>query len=263
MIERIIATEFIRDAKNGRTQPIVLLCDHPDGSTVEVFCKPSVGCDEEVVNLAREMVSACLAADLGLPIPKPYFVEIDEEFIESVPDEGSAGRLRLSSDLAFGSTIVPAQFTTWIEGTAIPDSLVPVAASLFIFDGIIQNPDRRVGNANCLVRGDEIRIIDHELAFAHKLIFGWTPPWAIGGFSAIAQPAHHIFTAKLKGRQIDFEPITLAWKGLSDARLSEYASTLPIEWAVAAAAVNDAVTLITDARDQIDQCIVEAQRVLT
>src|SRR5262249_26198574 len=30
---------------------------------------------------------------------------------------------------------------------------------------IIQNPDRRTENPNCLVRGESIRIFDHDLAF--------------------------------------------------------------------------------------------------
>ncbi len=37
-------------------------------------------------------------------------------------------------------------------------AMVPVALATFVFDAIIQNPDRRSGNPNCLVRGDAFRI---------------------------------------------------------------------------------------------------------
>jgi len=58
-----------------------------------------------------------------------------------------------------------------------PGVLVQTAAEVLVFDAIVQNPDRRADNPNCLVRGDEIRIIDHELAFSHGLVIGSVPPW--------------------------------------------------------------------------------------
>jgi hypothetical protein len=48
--------------------------------------------------------------------------------------------------------------------------MLPVAAAIFVFDAIVQNADRRVDNANCLVKGNEIRIIDHEMTFTHGLV---------------------------------------------------------------------------------------------
>lgn len=51
----------------------------------------------------------------------------------------------------------------------------PTAAGVLLFDAIIQNPDRRDENPNCLVQGNELRMIDHELAFAHRLILLGVP----------------------------------------------------------------------------------------
>lgn len=262
MLERVSAVEFVRKAKNGRTRPLILVCEKRNGELVEVFCKLSNGCDEHEISLMREMLGACLAADLGLPVPEPFFVDLNDDFIASVPDIETANRMRHSSPVGFGSRIVSNQYGVWIDGSAISDVLLQLAASVFLFDGIVQNPDRRVGNSNCLVRGDDIRIIDHELAFSHGVILGWRPPWEIGGLQSLALPGNHIFFGKLKGRDIDFVSITNAWKDLSDARITEYVRALPKEWATAAAALNDAVTLVADARDQIDRCIVEARRVL-
>ena len=138
----------------------------------------------------------------------------------------------------------------------------PVASGILLFDAIIQNPDRRAENPNCLVRGDDLRIIDHELAFAHRLILLWRASWILGGMNDLAAPGRHIFVHELKGAPIDFAPIKSRWTALSDARLQEYGKAIPSEWAAAQADIDAALKLIADARDNIDGCITELGRVL-
>ena len=74
---------------------------------------------------------------------------------------------------------------------------------------------------------------------------------------------HHIFRGLLRGREIDLGPIRHAWAGLSDVRIESYAQWLPNEWAAGASAAAKAVGLIKEARDNIDACLAEVQRVLT
>ncbi len=168
-----------------------------------------------------------------------------------------------SSRVAFGSRSAVGQFCIWSPGNAISDAMLPVAASIFVFDGVIQNPDRRSDNPNCLVRGDELRIFDHELAFSHGLVLGWTPPWTLGGLKAMEINGNHIFRAGLKGRSIDFGPIRTAWTALSDARIADYERALPAEWIDVASAAASATKLIRDARDNIDAVLEEVKRVLS
>jgi hypothetical protein len=174
-----------------------------------------------VVNLAREAIAACLAADLGLPVPKPWLVEIPQEIIPVVTDAQIADKLRRSCPVAFGSTRTPG-FTAWSTGHRLSDAMRPVASGILLFDAIIQNPDRRAENPNCLVKGNELRIIDHELAFMHRIILFWQAPWLLGGMKDFESPGRHIFVHELKGAPIDFAPIKSRWTALSDARLQEY-----------------------------------------
>ena len=142
MIERVTAIEYVEPVGTGRTQPVHLVCEKSDGSTVEVIAKFSAYCDEGVVNLAREVIAACLAADLGLPIPVPYLVEIPPEFAEIIPEPALRAKIKASAPIAFGSTFVTGQYAKWFPGTAISGALLPVATAIFSFDAIIQNPDR-------------------------------------------------------------------------------------------------------------------------
>lgn len=263
MIEFATATEFVRRATQGRTGPLIMVCETEANETVELFCKISAGCDEGVTNLAREAFSACLAADLNLPVPKPYFVRIPPELCSVITEQSVAARMLGSVPVAFGSTKVQNQFSAWTTGNRVSDELLPTAAATLVFDGIIQNPDRRDGNPNCLIKGNEIRLIDHELALTHGVVLNWKPPWSVLGLASFEMPGNHIFQSPLRGRDIDFTPIEAAWSGLSDARLGEYQNTIPIEWVTAQTDINDAVRLIADARDNIESCITEVRRILS
>jgi len=264
LISRVVATEFMRPMLNGKTGPTLIVCQKQNGEEVEVVTKCSAGCEQKETSLATEVIGACLAADLGLPIPEPFLVELGPEFISSVPDTHAVHRNRMiaSNFVAFGSRHVTGQYSAWTNGNLISEAMLPSAAAIFAFDGIIQNPDRRDGNPNCLVRGDDIRIIDHELAFAHRLILQWKAPWKVGGLQNLEAPGQHIFRAGLKGKQIDYGSIRAAWAGLSDAQISAYGNAVPAEWADATNSVASALQLIKDARDNIDACITEIQRVL-
>lgn len=262
MLARVRPVDFMGQSISGRTCPSILTCEKTTGEIIEVFAKFSSSCDENVSNLTREIIAACLAGDLGLPIPEPVLIEIDDAWISIVQDATVRARIAASARVAFGSRHAGTQFTPWNSGTNLFEALIPVAAAVFVFDGIIQNIDRRSDNPNCLVRGDTIRIFDHELAFTHGVVIGWQPPWRVGGLRVMEGPGFHIFREGLRGRQIDYGPIRALWAGLSDMRIESYAQMMPAEWAAGSAAAAKAVSLIKEARDNIDACLAEVQRVL-
>ena len=263
MLTRVTAVEFARAARNGRTRPVMLVCADAAGTEVELYAKLSARCDLGPASLAREAIAACLAGDLGLPVPQPFLVDLPAAWVASVPDADLRAAMAGSVPVAFGSRIAGSQFAAWHAGNHLRPEMVATALAIFTFDAIIQNVDRRDGNPNCLVMGDHLRIIDHELAFSHRLIIGWQPPWQIGALQGLVPPGKHIFRDQLRKHSLDFAPIRAAWFALSDGRIDGYAAALPPEWATAAADVAAAIRLIKDARDHIDACLAEVQRVLT
>lgn len=265
MLKRISPIQYDRSATRGRTGPLFITCEADDGSIVEVVAKFSGGCDQGNINLAREVIGACLAGDLGLPVPEPFLIDVPPQWAATLPT-GEITKVQRSSPVAFGSHAVTGQLSVWSPGNSISDIMLPIAAGIFVFDGIIQNPDRRSINPNCLVRGDELRIFDHEMAFSHDLpIIGqpWTPPWLLGGLKSMETNGNHIFRAGLKGRTIDFGPIRAAWTGLSDAHIADYERALPAEWTDVASAAASATKLIRDARNNIDAVLNEVKRVIS
>jgi hypothetical protein len=263
MITRLSPIEFHRAVSTGKTRPSLLICETIDGQTVEVIAKFSAGCEQGATSLAREVIAAGLAADLGLPIPEPFLVTASLEWVHTVPDQTRRALMLESSPIAFGSKLVQPQFAVWGQGQRISDAMMPTAAAILAFDGFTQNPDRRAENPNCLVRGDEVRIFDHEFAFSHGIVLAWKPPWVLGGLSELERPGAHIFRGGLRRREIDFGVIRMAWAALSDQQIADYARALPPEWANLDPAVESALTLIRQLRDNIDACLAELKRVLT
>ncbi len=263
MLARVTAIEHHAMISSGKTQPSRVVCERHDGTTVEVVAKFSAGCEEKETSLAREVIAACLARDLGLPVPEPFLVDVHPSWADQVIYLAQRAKIKASSPVAFGSYQVTGGYSVWHPETRISEAMLPVAAAIFTFDAIIQNADRRTDNPNCLVKGAQICIFDHELAFTHGVVIGWKPPWTLGGLETLERAGFHIFRAGLLGRALDFDPIKMAWASLSDARMAEYGLMVPSEWASAAGAVKTALTLIRDARDNIDACLAEVKRVLT
>ena len=263
MLETITPVQFDDAVSNGRTKPSRLTCEKADGTLVEVVAKFSAGCDRKEGSLAMEVIAACLAADLGLPVPKPYLLDAQPAWTATVANSERRTLMQASSPVAFGSTLVGRGYRAWTGTDRITDVMLPLAAGIFTFDSFINNPDRRVGNPNCLVKGSELRIFDHELAFLYKGIIGWKSPWQIGALSPFATSGRHIFHAGLKGRGADLEPIRQVWQLLHDDRLAAYKASMPPAWSSAQPAVDDAIDLIRGVRDHIDAALDEVRRVLT
>ena len=263
LLSLVSPTSFIRATDRGRTGPLMLLCERQDGSEVEVVAKFSAGCDEKEVNLARETIAVCLAADLGLPVAEPMIVAASPEWVGSIPNVTIRAKVAASCPLAFGVKLVTGQYSVWNAGTSVTEAMLLTAAAIFTFDAIIQNVDRRDENPNCLVNGEKILIFDHEMTFMHKLLLGWKPPWALGSLLNLELPGRHIFRPSLLGRVIDFAHIRNSWTSISDQRLEEYRAAIPPEWSVNQGPIDAALSLVRDARDNIDGCLQEISRVLT
>lgn len=267
VLKRVFPNRFNRMVSSGRTKPLIITCDMvcEDGHVedFDVVTKFSHGCDMGNINLAREVIGVCLAGDLSLPVPEPFLVETSDDFINSINDSALKSNIYNSSRVAFGSKLMHSQFSVWSPGRIINNTMLHTAASIFVFDCIIQNPDRRIDNPNCLVRGDEFRIFDHELAFSHGQVLFWKPPWENGGLNSVRSSASHIFYAKLRNAAIEYEPIRASWEGLSDDQIADYESVLPPEWGDLGTSVSSALRLIRDARDNINAILNEVRRVLS
>jgi hypothetical protein len=264
MLDLVIATRFDRRVGSGKTWPCLLSCTKADGDEVEVVAKFSAGCERQVGGLVAEAIAAMLAADLDLPVPEPLLVEFDAEFVELIRlrDPALAERAGRSVPVAFGSTKLPPGFAVLPRGKSVPQTLRPLAVEIFAFDALIQNPDRRPENPNCLLDGRSFAIFDHELAFVMRGIIDWRPPWEPSGLEMIKGPNRHVFFSDLQGKAADFSRLRGAWQAVSDARLQEYRQALPGAWRDSRAIADEILDYVAKVRDNIDPALTEIARVI-
>ena len=263
MISLAIATRYDRIAESGRNLPLRVSVETADGVEHEVFLKPSGRPQLSVTGLACEVISACIAGRVGLPVCRPFLVELRPEWIASVHDIEVRRTLEISNPIAFGSYVAGFGWKQWSSEDTLTAKRRQMALEIFTFDVFIENPDRRPNNPNLLVRGDEFRIIDHELALHVRGMLPRPTPWQQGYLDQIIRTDGHIFANRLRGGALDFEVIGNAWSLLSDNDLSDYEASLPEQWAEANEAVAAALSHVRAVRDRIDECLEEIRRSLS
>jgi hypothetical protein len=242
--------------------PCRLACETVGGDEIEVVAKLSGGCDRNVGALVSEAIAAMLAADLDLPVPEPFLVRLEPEFVATIPDQTVAEIARRSNPIAFGSKRLPPGFTSWPVGKAVPKDALKTAAEIFAFDALISNADRRVENPNCLFHGTKLAIYDHELAFLTEGVIGWRPPWEAGALETLRRAQSHLFSEQLRGRAVDFSRLAGAWAAIADVRLVAYRAALPGEWNDAVEIADKAIMHIAAVRDNLAAALDEIARVL-
>jgi hypothetical protein len=205
-----------------------MLCTNASGNDCEAVIKWRAGMETKETGLICELMAALLAIDLDLPVPKPFIVEVPPKFIIGEGKPELSVIAKKSVGLNFGSQKLPPGVGTWPKDKPIPVLLRPLAAEIFAFDVLIQNPDRRRDNPNLLWSDEEIFLCDHEQAFSFLMhVIGWQPPWTGQGTEFFRQ---HVFFQQLAGLHHDWSRLTGALDALTDARLDEYIEAVPNEW---------------------------------
>jgi hypothetical protein len=262
VLDLVTAIRFDGRVQSGKTMPCKLACETAAGDEVEVVAKLSAGCERGVGALVSEAIAAVLAADLGLPVPEPFLVRVDADFVASIPDPEIVALASRSSAVLYGSKRLPPGYTSLPVGKQVPKDAIPVAAEIFAFDALIANPDRRPDNPNCLFQGSNLAIFDHELAFLTEGVIGWRPPWEVGSLEGLRRPQSHLFFDQLCGKALNFDRFRGAWATVTDLRLEAYRNALPMEWNAADQTAVNATRYVTAIRDNLPGAMLEIVRVL-
>lgn len=266
MLDSLTATRFDRRMIRGRTAPFLLEGETVAGDVVEVVTK-FTGPHLTVEGLVREAFGALLAADLGLPVPACYCVDLAPDFVAAVssthPAYGAA--LAEAIPVGFGSAKLPPGFIAWMPERRLPTAMGQAAAEIYAFDLLIQNPDRRPENPNLQFKGDDFAIFDHEMALVTEGVLFWRPPWEAGALAATSAPARHVLYPPLRSSRPDFAWLIGAWEAVDDVRLSAYRAAIPPQWtptAQAAHTADAAIDFLRDLRHHIRPAMEEILRTL-
>lgn len=267
MLELLKAVRFIRLMGSGRNRPILFGCEEKEGSEpVEVvvkFSAPQCG----VGGIIREALTALLAADLGLPVPRPFLVNLDDGLLEAmdmVPKD-AIDSIRGSRFPTFGSQHAGIGASICSRALPISSQSEQEAAEIFAFDALTLNADRRVENPNLLYDGHRFVMFDHELALNCTGIGGLInpAPWQAKGLMHLTSgDSEHVLYSRLLHSNPKLNRLKDAWSQLRPERLQEYADALPAEWDDHKELIDEIIAYLREAQANIDAAFAEVQRIL-
>lgn len=227
MLEELSATRFLKVMGTGRTQPCLMACEDSEGEEVEAVVKLRAHPQIAPGAMVAEAMCSFFAADLGLPVPQAYRVQINRDFATTVPDATLRPIIEASEGLNFGSRKWGPGFTIWPRDQTPPRAMRQAAMEIFAFDGLIQNADRRAVNPNCVFLGDDFLLYDHESAFSNFYALFAKAPWEPGGLDFLKD---HIFRNALRGEALELDRLQGALEAIDESRFRAYIEAIPAEW---------------------------------
>lgn len=209
-------TRYITPLREGGSLPALAEAD--DGFKYVVKFR---GAGHGVKALIAELIGGEVAGILGFKVPELVFLNVDEDFGRTEPDEEIQDLLKASIGLNIG--------LHYLSGSVTLDPYVNkvdelTASRIVWLDAFLTNVDRTIKNTNMLVWHEEPWLIDHgaSLYFHHV----WTG-WDKAMMSPFPYIKDHVFLGKAS-RLHEADEISLSL--LTPQKLSEITDLLPDDW---------------------------------
>ena len=139
------ATTPIEEAQNSANKPLLLIgVDQKSGEKGEYYVKLNASERMAFGNAkCKELIAAFMAMELRLSVVQPAIVNISDAFVFTTKEKPYYNRVVSSVGYNIASQNLKNMQTLAIGQKLNPKQL-EVAAQIFIFDVLIQNPDRTI-----------------------------------------------------------------------------------------------------------------------
>jgi len=167
-LPRLVGARYVVPLREGGSLPAVVDTES-DGSFVVKFR----GAGQGPRALIAEALVAAIAVQVGLPVPRPAILDLDDGFGRGEPDPEIQDILRGSVGANFGLAFLPGAlaFDPAVDARLVSPEF---AAEVVWLDAYLTNVDRTPRNTNLLVSGGRVWLIDHGAAlYFHHRWSGW------------------------------------------------------------------------------------------
>jgi hypothetical protein len=180
-LRTVNVTRYVTPLREGGSLPAIVEAD--DGF---LYVLKFRGAGQGVKALIAELIGGELARALGLKVPEIVFVQLDDSFAKTEPDEEIQDLLRASTGLNLGLHYLSRSITFDPIVTTVEPKL---ASQIVWLDCLLTNVDRTPRNTNMLIWHKELWLIDHgaSLYFHHN----WDN-WAEQAKRPFAQIKDHV-----------------------------------------------------------------------
>jgi len=156
-IRQVNVVQYINPLREGGSLPAIVKAD--DGF---LYVLKFRGAGQGKKALIAELIGGEIARAIGLHVPELVFMNLDDSFSKTEPDEEIQDLLKFSVGLNLGLHYLSSAITFDPLVTHI-DSLT--ASKIVLTDSIISNIDRTAKNTNLLSWNKELWVIDNGASF--------------------------------------------------------------------------------------------------
>ncbi|SDM04291.1 HipA family kinase [Kriegella aquimaris] len=156
-IRTVDVVQYIKPLREGGSLPAIVKADDEF-----LYVLKFRGAGQGKRALIAELLGGELARAIGLKVPEIVFMNLDDSFSKTEPDEEIQDLLKFSVGLNLG--------LHFLSGAIVYDPLVSIAdamtaSKVVVLDSMISNIDRTAKNTNLLNWHNELWLIDHGSSF--------------------------------------------------------------------------------------------------
>lgn len=222
-----------RTLNTGANKPLVIRGFNEQLATEGMYVVKCLGAERMSVDaFQRELLGSYAAWQIGLHAVEPVQVDISPEFVELT--RGSDAYSIVSNSLGFnvGSGFQQG-YREFINGRPLTPEEQEQARLVFAFDVLINNVDRNAKKQNMLTNGQQIMLLDHELAFSFTKMLPSLrspQPWLLQEWDVREWIQKHYFYPQLQGQQFDFTTLAPKLEGLDGQFWQAARQHIPPAW---------------------------------
>lgn len=234
MIKSVEAIEFLEVVSLGMTVPLKIM-----GSDMQTYYVKALQSDEGHISSANEWICYHLLKKFtNIPVPEMVLMSISNEFIQKykydLPTHNNDEIIKVGNHVAFKEIPLSIHFVdSPLESIKNPE----VAASILLFDHLVQNEDRGDNEGNILfsMKDDQIYAIDHGGSFcstsSDRSINNWIPYPSNFSIMNLNDQVYEKLL-KLITELNQFDVLQTTFSKLSITDLNDIVHSIPAEWAV-------------------------------
>lgn len=161
-IRTVNTVQYLQPLREGGSLPAIVKADDDFYYVIKFR-----GAGQGTKALVAELIGGELARAIGLKVPELVFMQLDESFGRTEPDQEIQDLLQFSIGLNLGLHFLSSAIT---YDPLVSETDALSASKVVLLDSIIINIDRTPKNTNLLIWNKELWLIDHgaSLYFHHN-----------------------------------------------------------------------------------------------
>lgn len=229
----VFALEPGKTLDTGANRPLIIRGFNEQLATEGDYVVKCLGAERMSVDaFQRELLGCYTAWQVGLYAVEPVQVDLSPDFLELLRGRDEYGLVSRSLGRNVGSGFQQG-FREFVNGRPLTAAEQEQAYLVFAFDVLINNVDRNARKQNMLTNGQQIMLLDHEMAFSFTKMLPSLrspTPWLLQDWDVQNWIQGHYFYPQLRGQSFDFTTLTPNLQNLNGQFWQAARQHIPDAW---------------------------------